>query len=81
MTLNDTAIAQIAKLIQIAMLTGTDVVDQLRTLKLTVVDDTITVDPNYFEDFNRNLAKMLEELNDNQSTDNTLESNEQLSLF
>lgn len=34
-TLSDDAIAAIAKLVQIAILTGTDVVDNLRTLKLT----------------------------------------------
>ena len=33
-TLSDEAIAQIAKLIQIAILTGTDVVDNLRMMRL-----------------------------------------------
>ena len=80
MTLNDTAIAQIAKLIQVAMLTGTDIVDQLRSLKLTVSDDSISVDPEYLDNFNSNLEKMLEEINQTNQQENSSEYN-QLPLF
>jgi len=38
--LSDEAIAEIARLLQIAILTGTDVTDELRLLELYVSDDT-----------------------------------------
>ena len=41
-TLGDPAIAEIARLVQLAILTGTDVTDQLRTLSLTVENDVLT---------------------------------------
>jgi len=36
MTLDDTAISHIAKIIQMAIITGTDIVDHLRMMKLDV---------------------------------------------
>ncbi len=77
--LDDTTIAQIAKCVQIAILTGTDVVDHLRQLELEVNDKTIFVTDNYKETFETNIQKMLNEAVEkaNQET----ESAEQLSLF
>ena len=39
MSLNDEVIGQIAKLVQLAILTGTDVVDNLRMLRVTMGDE------------------------------------------
>ncbi len=62
MNLTDTVIAHIAKLVQIAMLTGTDVVDNLRTIRL-IVDETnssqLELDPDYETKYNDNLEKMM----------------------
>jgi hypothetical protein len=59
--LSDPAIAQIAKLVQVAILTGTDVVDHLRTLTLVNTDLGLALDADYEENFAANLNKMVEE--------------------
>lgn len=61
---SDDVIAQIAKIVQLAMVTGTDIVDNLRTLELTAEDDKLFVCPEYKEVFEQNLDKMVKELND-----------------
>jgi len=70
--LSDTTISQIAKLLQIAIITGTDIVDNLRTIRLHVSDDELLdPTPDYLENFEANLSRMIENLadqvNDNQS--------------
>ena len=60
--LSDKSISQIAKLLQIALLTGTDIVDNLRTLRLNVSGDLLDPDENYLENFETNLNKMLENM-------------------
>ena len=56
-TMSDDAISAIAKLLQVAILTGTDIVDNLRTLRLTVDGDQLTVSPTFVENFERNIEK------------------------
>ena len=56
--LNDSTIAQIVKLIQLGILTGTDVTDQLRTLECIVVDGSLAPNPTYMEVFQKNLEAM-----------------------
>ena len=46
MVLTDDAIAGIAKLLQVAILTGTDIVDNLRTMRLVQVEDKLTLSLN-----------------------------------
>lgn len=74
MKLSDKTIAQIAKCLQVAILTGTDVVDNLRQLRLLADGDTLELDPQYTSDFEHGLAKMLEELESQNNPD-------QLGLF
>jgi hypothetical protein len=58
--LSDESIGMIAKLVQIAILTGTDVTDNLRTLRLSLDEDKVYPDPEFLEDFDRNIENMLE---------------------
>ena len=60
--LDDTTILQIVRLLQMGMLTGTDVADQLRTLQLSVKEDTQTLvpAPDYADQFDKNVNKMVE---------------------
>ena len=58
--LSDEAIMQIAKLLQIAILTGTDVIDNLRLLSLVVEDDKLKPDPEYLENFDTNIQSMID---------------------
>ena len=59
----DSAIAQIAKILQGAILTGTDISDNLRQLELTESEESgkLTVSEGYQEIFNNNVEKMVEE--------------------
>ncbi len=67
--LSDQTIGQIAKLLQIAIITGTDIVDNLRTIRLNV-NDAEQLDPtqDYLENFEANLSRMIENLADQGST-------------
>ena len=60
--LDDTTILQIVRLIQMGMLTGTDVADQLRTLELSLKEDTnlLIPSPEYAEQFDENVGKLVE---------------------
>ena len=62
--LSDETIGQIAKLLQIAIITGTDIVDNLRTIRLYADDSGEFLDPTpeYLENFEKNLSKMIENL-------------------
>jgi hypothetical protein len=58
--LSDLAIAQIVQLVQMGILTGTDISDQIRTLKLDVDDTGKQLVPSheFLETFNENLAQL-----------------------
>ena len=60
--LDDTTIMQIVRLIQMGMLTGTDVADQLRTLQLSINEETQTLvpAPEYADQFDENVSKLVE---------------------
>tara|TARA_Y100000592_G_scaffold97989_1_gene169941 strand:- start:1353 stop:1571 length:219 start_codon:yes stop_codon:yes gene_type:complete len=60
MKLNDEAIGQIAKILQVAILTGTDVVDNLRQIEFTTADDEICLTDDYKNQFENNLSKMID---------------------
>ena len=61
MTLSDDVIAQLVKLLQLAILTGTDISDNLRTLRLVSDGDKLELDPVYLANFEENLARMQNE--------------------
>ena len=59
--LSDQTIAQIVQLIQLGILTGTDVSDQMRTLQVVHGEDNkLEPCPNYLKMFNENLERMQE---------------------
>lgn len=64
MVLHDTTIVQIVKLIQMAFLTGTDIVDHLRTLHLEDKDGQVILNKEYEKIFEDQIKKMLENSND-----------------
>jgi len=64
MKLHDTAIAQIAKIVQMAILTGTDIVDHLRMVELEVnKDGLLKLEKEYKEIFDNSIEKMLTNVN------------------
>jgi len=60
--LSDETISQIARLLQVAILSGTDVVDNLRTIRLINNDGTLLPDPTFVAGFEANIQKMLEDV-------------------
>ena len=61
MKLHDTTIGHVARLVQMAILTGTDVVDHLRMLTLKASeDDLLYVEDEYQKIFDDQVGKMLE---------------------
>mgnify|MGYP001333061521 CR=1 FL=1 len=64
MSLSDEVIGQVARLVQIAILTGTDVVDNLRMLRVTFSeeDSNLVLTDEYRAMASEQLEKMLEEV-------------------
>ena len=61
-TMDDTTIGHVAQLLQLAILTGTDIIDHFRTARFTTNDEgTLTLHPDYAENFDDNVQKMLRE--------------------
>lgn len=58
--LSDESIGMIAKLVQMAILTGTDVTDNLRTLRLQLADNHLVPEESFLNQFEENIEKMLE---------------------
>ena len=68
---DDTVISTIAKTLQLALLTGTDVVDNLRQIEVQEnANGTLSVTPNYNSQFEHWVAKLLEELEAHQNSEN-----------
>ena len=68
---DDTIISTIAKTLQLALLTGTDVVDNLRQIEVAENENgTLSITPNYNSQFEHWVAKMLEELEAHQNSEN-----------
>ena len=80
MKLHDTTISKIAQIIQMAILTGTDIIDHLRMLSLELKEneDYIYVTEDYENIFNESIQKMLENAQNlsNKQPENTEEIND-----
>ena len=71
-TFDDTVVSTIAKTLQLALLTGTDVVDNLRQIEVVENENgTLSVTPNYNSQFEHWVAKLLEELEEQQKNSTT----------
>ena len=60
--LGDDVIAHIAKSLQLALLTGTDIVDNLRLIELNLTNNTLVLSQECAENFENNLSEMVENL-------------------
>jgi len=59
--LNDNVIAHLVKLLQIGILTGTDVVDQFRMIRLTIEEGELFLDEEYEKNQEASIEKMLKQ--------------------
>jgi hypothetical protein len=66
MRLHDNAISHIAKIIQLAILTGTDIVDNFRAIDFEIEDNTLILNQQYLHFFDENLEKMTQLLQQQQ---------------
>ena len=55
---SDDAIAQVVKLLQMGILTGTDIVDNLRLLEFVTSNGKLEPSPEYLTAFDENLQKL-----------------------
>lgn len=62
MKLSDETIAHIAKIIQLAILTGTDVVDHMRMIILENENNMLKLNSDYEKHSEENIGKMLIEI-------------------
>jgi len=66
----DETISHIAKLLQMAILTGTDIIDNLRSVILVSnKDGMLMIDPDHSENFNKNVQSMLDEADSKNNED------------
>jgi len=67
--LHDSTIAHIAKIIQVSLLTGTDIIDHLRMVRMTCDESSdlnaMTLEDDYACTFDLSIDKMLENANKN----------------
>ena len=77
MRLDDSVIGHVAKLIQLAILTGTDIVDHLRMIDLNADDNnSLNLEKSYDESFEENLQKMVNEINDKKEVISNMKNEE-----
>ena len=58
--LSDDVVAAIARSLQVALLTGTDIVDNLRAIRVQVVEDQLVLTDAYKAAEQNNIDKMLQ---------------------
>jgi hypothetical protein len=61
MRLSDTVIAHVAQLVQLSILTGTDVVDHMRMMVLTDNEGTLELDEEYERRAEDNVQRLIHE--------------------
>ena len=61
MKLSDSTIAHMVKLLQMAIMTGTDITDNFRMIELVESEGVLNIDESYLETFNKNLERIIAE--------------------
>lgn len=74
--LNDQVIAHIGQTLQLSILTGTDIVDRLRSLVLTEEDGSLVVHPKHLEASQREIEELIAKANE-MSSEEILKNSEE----
>lgn len=61
---NDEVIAHVAKLLQLAIISGTDIVDHMRMVELVEQDGQLFLSPEYSQRSEENITTMLQEISE-----------------
>ena len=66
MHLHDSTIAHVAKLVQLAMITGTDIIDHLRMMKLDVngEEGLVYIDKEYESNHNGSINELIKKVSE-----------------
>lgn len=62
MKLSDNSIAQLVRVLQLAIITGTDVTDNIRMMQFVEEDGYLILDEDYLETFETNLQRLQDEI-------------------
>jgi len=62
MKLSDNSIAQLVRVLQLAIITGTDVSDNIRMMQFVEEDGYLILDEDYLETFEANLQRLQDEI-------------------
>ena len=65
--LNDSVIAHFVRILQLGLLTGTDIVDHFRMVRLTLEDGELFLNKEYEENQEENIQSMLKEVTELQT--------------
>ena len=66
--LDDSVIAHVARLLQVSMLTGTDIVDHMRMIRLTENESSLVLEGEYQKVFDGSLDAMLQNAQQQQTS-------------
>ena len=66
--LNDSVIAHFVKLLQLGLLTGTDIVDHFRMVRLTLEEGELFLNKEYESNQEENIDRMLQEASQTEKT-------------
>ena len=66
--LDDSVIAHVARLLQVSMLTGTDIVDHMRMIRLSENESSLVLEGEYQKVFDGSLDTMLQNAQQQQQT-------------
>ena len=69
MKLSDDTIAHMVKLLQMAIMTGTDITDNFRMIELVESEGVLNIDESYLETFNNNLERIIAEGSQEESSE------------
>ena len=64
MKLHDESIAHLARIIQMAIITGTDIIDHLRMIELVEKEGFLFLEENYKKSQDSNLQEMIQKASD-----------------
>ena len=64
--LDDSVVGHVAKLLQLALITGTDIIDHMRMMRLTTKDSKLFLEDDYQQTFDVSLDTMLKNVQEQQ---------------
>ncbi len=61
--MSDGVVAQLVQLLQLAIMTQTDITDHIRSMRMLVSGDSLVLEPQYVESYEKYIQQLVEEVN------------------